>query len=397
VSSNTSHAQDSEEGFSTEFEPEEEAFRAELREFIEERLPDRWVGVFHGPPEHLEASFAITAEMAERGWLTQTWPKEYGGRDASIWRQMVFQEETWAYYEPRGGQYMGVNWIGPSLIAFGTAEQRDLFLPRIAAGKVQWAQLFSEPDAGSDLANLRTTAVLDGDEFVVNGEKIWTSYGDYAEHGFLVCRTGAGSRRHSGLSVLLIDMNTPGIDVRPIPTPLGKHKINGVAFTDARVPANRLLGSLDDGWRVAMTALSFERTGVARYARVARLLGQLERLPGADQPEMAGRIAEALAAARAAELSNYVVLSYRERGEDPGWRASAARTHNVLLEQRVAAIAEDLLGPITLADSSDDYALENGEIEDFIRLAPTGAVTTGAFEIQMGIIAQRALGFERAR
>lgn len=390
-------ADQAEPPFSVEFGPDEEAFRAELREFLEQRLPERWVGVFHGPPEHLDASFAITAEMAERGWLTQTWPKEYGGLDASIWRQMVLQEETWAYYEPRGGQYMGVNWIGPSLIRFGTEAQRRMFLPRIAAGTVQWAQLFSEPDAGSDLANLRTRAVLDGDEFVVNGEKIWTSYGDYAEHGFLVCRTEAGSRRHAGLSVLLIDMRTPGIEVRPIPTPLGKHKINGVAFTDVRVPADRLLGTMNDGWRVAMTALSFERTGVARYARVARLLGRLERLPGAEEPEIADRIAGALAATRAAELSNYVVLAHRERGEDPGWRASAARVHNVLLEQRAAAIAEDLLGTLTLADSDDEHALEGGEIEDFVRLAPTGAVTTGAFEIQMGIIAQRALGFERAR
>ncbi|WP_181779848.1 acyl-CoA dehydrogenase family protein, partial [Pseudonocardia pini] len=293
--------------FDPRYGPDEEEFRAELRAFLEERLPDRWVGIFHGPPEHLDASFAITAEMAERGWLTQTWPKEYGGREASIWRQMVLQEETWAYYEPRGGQYMGVNWIGPSLIRFGTEAQRATFLPRLAAGTVQWAQMFSEPDAGSDLANLRTRAEFKGDRFVVNGEKIWTSYGDYAEHGFLVCRTDPGSRRHAGLSVLLIDLDTPGIEVRPIRTPLGKHKLNSVSFTDVEIPADRLLGERDDGWSVAMTALSFERTGVARYARVSRFLGQLERLPGAEEPDVADDIAAALAAARAAELMNYGV------------------------------------------------------------------------------------------
>jgi alkylation response protein AidB-like acyl-CoA dehydrogenase len=380
-----------------EFSPDEEEFRAELRAFLAERLPDRWVGIFHGPPEHLDVSFTITQEMAERGWLTQTWPREYGGQDASIWRQMVFQEETWAHYEPRGGQYMGVNWIGPSLIRFGTDAQQARFLPRLAAGTVQWAQLFSEPDAGSDLAGLRTRAELRGDHFVVNGEKIWTSYGDYAEHGFLVCRTDPGSRRHAGLSVLLIDMDTPGIEVRPIRTPLGKHKLNGVSFTDAVIPADRLLGTLDDGWSVAMTALSFERTGVARYARVTRFLGQLERLPGADEPDVADDLAGALAAARAAELMSYTVLSYREQGQDPGWRASAARVRNVLLEQQAAALAEGLVGTAALVDSHDPFAVEGGEIEEFSRLAPTGTVAAGAYEIQMGIIAQRALGLERAR
>ena len=379
-----------------DFSAEEDAFRAELREFLAQRLPDRWVGIFHGPDEHLDASFAISQEMAEKGWLIQTWPREYGGQDASIWRQMVLQEETWAHYEPRGGQYMGVNWVGPSIIRFGTAEQKARFLPPLAAGTAQWAQLFSEPEAGSDLASLRTRADRQGPMFIVNGEKIWTSYADYADQGFLLCRTQPGSRRHSGLSVLLIDMNTPGIEVRPILTPLGKHKLNAVSFTDVAIPADRLLATMDDGWTVAMTALSFERTGVARYARVTRFLGQLERLAGAEEPEVADDIAAALAAARAAELMNYGVLSYRERGEDPGWRASAARLRNVLLEQQAAAIAEEIAGTGVLADSHDPQALEGGEIEEFSRLAPTGSVVSGAYEIQMGIIAQRALGLERA-
>lgn len=190
-----------------EYTSDEEAFREELRTFLSNRLPERWTGIFHGGTAALEVSNEVTREMAELGWLTQLWPSEFGGADASVWRQAVLQEETWAHYEPRGGQYMGVNWIGPSLIAYGTDAQQQQFLPRIAAGDVQWAQLFSEPDAGSDLAALRTRAERDGDEFVVNGEKIWTSYGDYAEHGFLVARSEPGSARHAGLSVLLIDMD----------------------------------------------------------------------------------------------------------------------------------------------------------------------------------------------
>jgi alkylation response protein AidB-like acyl-CoA dehydrogenase len=380
-----------------DFSPDEQEFRAELRAFLEERLPDRWVGIFHGPPEHLDVSFKITQEMAERGWLTQLWPEEYGGNGAGIWRQTVLQEELWAYYEPRGGQYMGVNWIGPSIIAFGTDEQQQKYLPRIAAGNVQWAQLFSEPGAGSDLAALRTRAERDGDEYVLNGEKIWTSYGDYAEFGVLVARCEPSSTRHRGLVVLLIDMNTPGIEVRPISTPLGKHKLNSVAMTDARVPASAVLGAPGDGWKVAMAALAFERIGVARYARATRLIGQLERMSAAAEPAVREELSLCLADARIAELLNYSVVSMKERGEIPSWQGSAARVRNVQLEQRVAALAERMIGPETLADSHDEWALEGGEVEEFIRLAPTGTVVSGAYEIQMGIIAQRGLDLERTR
>jgi alkylation response protein AidB-like acyl-CoA dehydrogenase len=380
-----------------DFTADETAFRQELREFLEERLPARWVGIFHGPQEHLDASFAITREMADRGWLTQLWPAEFGGADASIWRQAVLQEETWAYFEPRGGQYMGVNWIGPALIAFGTEQQRKTHLPRIAAGDVQWAQLFSEPGAGSDLANLRTRADLDGDEWVLNGEKIWTSYGDIADTGFLVARCEPGSRRHHGLVVLLIDMATEGIDVKPIETPLGQHKLNSVSFTNARVPVSSTLGEAGDGWRVAMAALGFERTGVARYARATRIVSELERLPGASDPTNRVEIAECLAQARVAELMNWSVVAMREQGSNPTWEGSAARVQNVLLERRVAALSDRMLGPAVLADSHDQFAVEGGEIEDFARLAPTGTVTTGAFEIQMSIIAQHGLGLERVR
>jgi alkylation response protein AidB-like acyl-CoA dehydrogenase len=380
-----------------DYDEDQTAFRRELREFLEERLPENWVGVFHGPPSHLDASFEITREMAARGWLTQLWPEEYGGTGASIWRQAVLQEETWAYFEPRGGQYMGVNWIGPSIIAFGTEAQKQAYLPRIAAGDVQWAQLFSEPDAGSDLASLRTRAERDGNEWVLNGEKIWTSYGDFAELGFLVARSDPGSTGHRGIIVLLIDMHTPGIEVKTIETPLGHHKLNSVSFTDARVPADAVLGEAGNGWKIAMAALGFERTGVARYARVTRVIGELERLPEADDALNRAELVECLADARVAELMNFKVVSMREVGESPRWEGSAARIANVTLERRVAGLSDAMLGPRMLIDSTDEHTIEGGELEDFARLAPTGTVTTGAYEIQMGIIAQHGLGLERVR
>jgi alkylation response protein AidB-like acyl-CoA dehydrogenase len=378
-----------------DFTEEQESFRAELREYLAAALPAGWVGIFHGG-DSLEVSDRVTRDMAGRGWLTQLWPREYGGADAPIWRQAVLQEELWAHHEPRGGQYMGVNWVGPALMAFGTEEQRQTYLPAIASGGVQWAQLFSEPDAGSDLAGLSTRAELTGDSFVVNGEKIWTSYADYASVGFLVCRTQPGSRRREGLSVLIVDMNTPGIEVRPISTPLGVHKLNSVVFQDAVVPAASLLGDLHDGWKVATTALSFERTGAARYARTTRMLGLLEREPAASDAVSREAVALALAYGRTAELMNYSVMAMREKGQMPAWEASAARVHNTRYEQRVAGLVEEISGVRAIVDAHDGAAVAAGELEEFARIAPTSSVAAGTYEVQMGIVAGRGLGLERA-
>jgi alkylation response protein AidB-like acyl-CoA dehydrogenase len=378
-----------------DFSEDEEAFRTELRQFLVEALPSGWTGIFHGG-DSLEVSGRVTRAMAARGWLTQLWPREFGGLGASIWRQAVLQEELWAHHEPRGGQYMGVNWVGPALMAFGTEAQCAAYLPSIAAGEVQWAQLFSEPDAGSDLANISTRAELDGDEFVINGEKIWTSYADYASVGFLVARSAPGSRRRQGISVLIVAMDTPGIEVRPIRTPLGVHKLNSVVFRDVRVPSSSLLGQLNDGWSVATTALSFERTGAARYARTTRMLGLLERRAPAACADNGEALAMALAYGRTAELINYSVMSIRDRGEMPTWEASAARVHNTLYEQRVATLIERVIGEQAMVTADDPEAPAGGELEEFARIAPTAAVAAGTYEVQMGIIAGRGLGLERA-
>jgi hypothetical protein len=194
--------------------------------------------------------------------------------------QAVLQEEYWAHNEPRGPQYMNVNWLGPAIIHFGTEEQKRFFLPKLAAGKMQWAQGFSEPEAGSDLAALRCSAVPDGDDFVVNGQKIWISYGDIADYCFLLCRTDPASSRKEGLSVLLVDLSLPGVERRPISSTLGYHRINELFFDDVYVSRSALLGPQNDGWRVATTALAFERSGSARYARAARTMGLIERRHG---------------------------------------------------------------------------------------------------------------------
>ncbi|HER20432.1 MAG TPA: acyl-CoA dehydrogenase, partial [Chromatiales bacterium] len=256
--------------------------RREIREFIERELPDNWDEISqHGPGGDSQAAFSrrFCGRMAEKGWLTQHWPAEYGGRDCEAWRHSIVGEELWAIGEPRGSQYMNVNWIGPAIMQYGTEAQKRLHLPKISAGDVLWCQGFSEPEAGSDLAALRTRAERrgEGDEavYVINGSKIWTSYCNHADYIFLLVRTDPESTRTKGISVLLVPMDTPGIEIREIPSVVGERYFHEVFFTDVRVPAGVLLGEENNGWGVVNYALQFERIGAARYARAAVTLDHI--------------------------------------------------------------------------------------------------------------------------
>jgi alkylation response protein AidB-like acyl-CoA dehydrogenase len=379
------------------FSTEHEQFRAELRQLLSDRLPDDWQGIFVEGDEGWQLSLEICRELGERGWLTIAWPEEFGGKDASIWLQAILQEEYWAHNEPRGPQYMNVNWLGPALIHFGSEEQKRFFLPQLAAGEMMWAQGFSEPEAGSDLAALQCSAIPDGDGFVVNGQKIWISYGDIADYCFLLCRTSPGSRRKEGLSVLLVDLSLEGIGRRPIPSTLGYHRINELFFDDVFVPRSALLGSENDGWRVATTALAFERSGSARYARAARTMGLIEQRHSDEWDDTRWEeYASLLAFGRATELVNYGVISKKEAREVPRLEASAARIHNSLLEQDLSEFAESTTGLEFIVYGADDHAVDNGELESMWRNAFAATVTAGSFEIQSGIIA-RSLGIEGER
>lgn len=379
-----------------DFAPEDEEFRAELRALLADWLPLDWQGIFATDEAYRLAS-DFCHEMGERGWLTLAWPKEFGGQDASLWRQAVLQEELWAHNEPRGAQYMNVNWIGPAIRHFGTEEQKHCYLPRIAAGDMIWGQGFSEPEAGSDLGALRTRAEKVDGGWVINGQKIWTSYGDIAETMFLIARTDPGSTGRRGLTVFLVELDGPGITRRQIPGTLGHHRQAEEFFDDAFVPDSAVLGTVNDGWAVTQKALSFERSGSARYARAVRTLGILERETGEDWgsgDEL--RFAEILAFARATELMNYDVLARKESDDLPRWRPSATRIHNSVLEQEIAAFAEDVAGP-TVTFSAGEHAPDNGEIEALARNAPAATVTAGTYEVQMGLIWRDALGGELPR
>ncbi len=373
---------------------EEERFRRELREFLDEQLPPDWEQISAGGPgsdEQVRFCRRFCPRLAERGWLTQHWPRAWGGRDASPWRHAILGEEMWARGEPRGPQYMNVNWIGPAIMRFGTEAQKAELLPPIARGEALWCQGFSEPEAGSDLAALRTAAVRDGGVYRVQGSKIWTSYANHAERCFLLVRTDPGSKRHRGISVLLMPMDLPGIEVREIPSVVGDRYFHEVFLNDVEVPVGCRLGPENEGWAVVTFALQYERVGAARYARAARILDRLaeeaRRRGRLQDPRLLERLGEARAACEAARLLTYRVIDQRAHGEPPTADSQVARVAGTLAERRVADLALELFGPESL-----EYGSPGAQ---HFRAAMTAGVAVGATEIQLNLIASRILGLPR--
>jgi alkylation response protein AidB-like acyl-CoA dehydrogenase len=382
------------------FDDDDRRFRDELRAFVDATLPDWWRGMFVDDPRAIPFTREFCRALAARGWLALAWPPEHGGAGATPWTQTVLREEMWAAEEPRGPQYMNLNYIGPLIIRYGTDDQRARFLPPMARGEVVWCQGFSEPDAGSDLASLRTRAQVHDGGFVVDGTKIWTSYADApADWCLLLARTDATAPRHEGISVLLVDMATPGITVRPIDTMAGPHEFNEVTFAGVVVPRDCLLGEQDRGWEVVTAGLTFERVGIARYARAARVLEHLvshaNHSGRSRDPLVRARLAGLRARCEAARLLAYRAVSLQARGEVPSVEASIARIHATQLEQDVGHAGLELLGPAGLLRAGDPDAPLDGEVQrHFVRNIPT-TVAAGTLEIQKNIVARRGLGLPR--
>jgi alkylation response protein AidB-like acyl-CoA dehydrogenase len=389
-----------------EFSPEDEAFRAELRAFLDEELPSWWKTVFVDDERAMPFTRELCQKLAARGWLTLSWPKEHGGADGSVWQQAVVREEMWAAGEPRGPQYMNLNYIGPLIMRFGTPEQQARHLPRMAAGDVIWCQGFSEPEAGSDLASLKTRAVRDGDHYVVNGQKIWNSYADApADHCLLLARTNPEVKKQQGISMFLVDMRTPGITVRPIPSMAGKTEFSEIFFDDAAIPVADRLGDEDQGWTLVGEGLAFERIGIARYARANRVLEHLvayardtvvDGRPLAEDPAVRARLATLAMRIEAAKLLNYGAISIQAAGKVPAIEASIARIHNTQVEQLAGHVGLELLGPRGMLLDDDPWGLLDGEMQrQWLESIPV-TVAAGTTEVQKNIIAQRGLGLPRS-
>lgn len=370
------------------------SLRAKLRTLMDSELPPGFLGAFTDDPRDMEISESFCRALGRQRLLAMAWPPEFGGGGASLWEQTALREEMWAHHEPRGAQYMGLNWVGPAIMKHGTAAQRDEFLTPIAEGKVIWCQGFSEPGAGSDLPALRTRAKAVPDGWSINGQKVWTSYAQMAQWCFLLARTGPSDGRKHGISVFLLEMDQPGVEVRPIESMLGRHHLNEVYFTDAFVPAGHVLGEIDRGWDVVSDVLSFERVGIARYARCERLLlWAPEALGGAwskVSPALEARWSRALVHTREARLLAYKIVAEQARGELDPAHAAAYRIAVTVLDQEVAEVLMELTGQRIWRTPERALPFERA-VEDHWRYAQASTIASGTIEMQKQLIWNRAV------
>ena len=274
-------------GMDLTYPPEAEQFRKEIRAWLEENLPDGWFdeGFSMTADERAEFHRSWSDKLFEGGWICASWPTEYGGKGLSVIENVVLNEEFAAAGAPMRADFFGDTLVGPTILQWGTEEQKQEFLPKILKGEISWCQGFSEPNAGSDLAGLKTTAVLDGDEWIINGQKVWTTQALHADYVFLLARTDPDAPKHKGISYLLVPMKQPGVEVRPIVQPDGSAEFNEVFFTDVRAPVENVVGGVNNGWKVAMTTLGFERgaSATTSHRRFAKELDHILELAQAQR------------------------------------------------------------------------------------------------------------------
>src|SRR6202045_765974 len=374
---------------------EVEQFRAELRDWLSANLTDELVAA-RRPAGRDDASIELlrawSATMADAGWAAVSWPREYGGRGATVLEQLVYTEETTRARAPMPLNVIGMNNIAPAIMQYGTEDQKKTLLPRLMRADDIWCQGMSEPEAGSDLASLRTRAVRDGDDFVVNGQKIWTSLGHRADWCQLYVRTHPDAPKHKGISCLIVDMALPGIEVRPLVTLNGDADFAEVFFHDVRVPADALLGPLNAGWQVATITLSHERAGAARlYAEMQVRLEELVadfakegRAPGPLQdPVTLLRLGEIAVRIKYLEVLCQRSISATLHGGDPFASASLAKTVWGEIGQEMAALAFDVLGTGDIPWAN--YRLTSRSL----------TIAGGTTQINKNITAQRVLGLPR--
>jgi alkylation response protein AidB-like acyl-CoA dehydrogenase len=388
--------------------PEEDAFRTEVRSFIDSELPDelRQRGAFADMFDLGEARSPAMQRwwdgLSSRGWQAPAWPKEYGGAGLGVMEQFVFNEELAIARAPRLGG-IAIGWAGPTLMLYGNDEQKAAHLPRILSGGEVWCQGFSEPGAGSDLAALSTRAVRDGDDFLVNGQKIWTSGAQNAHWMLLLARTDADAPKHKGLSYFVVDMKTPGIAVRPITTMTGTAEFNEVFFEDARVPAKNMLGEENRGWYIATTTLDLERSGISNAITSILHMEDLvtfvrERM---DAPECAYRknpalryeIADRWIEAQTARLMSYQIVSMQNAGQIPNREASVAKLYVSEMDQRIGRTWLRALG--LYGQLRGERAPAGGGVPRRFLLNVASTIGGGTSEIMRNIIAQRGIGLPR--
>ena len=310
--------------------------------------------------------------LATKGWVAPSWPKEYGGLALSHVEQLIFNEEMANANAPIGYSSIGVGWAGPTIIVYGTDEQKERFLNPITSGEVMWCQGFSEPNAGSDLANIQTRAVRDGDDYVINGQKIWTSGAHYADWMILIARTDQEAPKHKGISYFLVDMKTPGLTTSPLIDMMNNHGFNEVFFDNVRVPRANLLGEENRGWYISTTTLDFERSSIGGAVEAKRMVEELvgytkdTRSNGHrlyDEPRVRWRLGEAAMEAEIGRLLSYRVVTLQSRGVVPNYEASIAKLFNTDMKLRMARSGLEIMGLYGQLDHADKLAPLKGRFE----------------------------------
>ena len=385
-----------------QFTAAEEAFRGELRRFLQEELPpDHWRlqnEREEEPVGALEFKRRFLKKLAARGWLTLHWPQEYGGLGAGLMQQLVFNEEMGYHMAPT--DTFGASMMGPTLMHHGTEEQKAEHLSAIAAGDEVWCQGFSEPGSGSDLASLQTRAVRDGDDFVVNGQKIWTSHAQGADWCMLLARTDPGAPKHRGISFLMMEMRSPGVEVRPLVNMLGSPAFNEIFMADVRVPRRNLVSEENRGWYVATTTLDYERSGIGRVMWARRILEELiayVRERGGPRPSsLRNQLADLWIANETARLLAYRVTWMQSRGEVPNAEASMSKLLGSEVQTAILRAGVNLLGAWgALRRGSPASPPLLGAMPEGYMATTSYTIAAGTSEIQRNIIATRGLGLPR--
>jgi alkylation response protein AidB-like acyl-CoA dehydrogenase len=389
------------------FTPEQEAFRRQVRTWIKANLPVRERDappLEQGDPKRIQAMKDWQRKLYDAGYVAMGWPREYGGQGADVVQQSIVNEELVLARAPGLIGMMGIQMVGPTLMKFGSEEQRRRHLPKILTAEEIWCQGYSEPGSGSDLASLKTRAELVGDEFIVNGQKVWTSNAQYADWMFCLVRTDPAAPKHKGISYILIDMQSPGITVRPLIQMTGDPGFNEVFFEDLRVPRTNLVGELNQGWQVANATLAHERNMLGSTTRTQQMFNGLLRLaqsrerygrPAADDPVIRQRLADLMIRVEAMKYHAFRQLTDTIRKRPPGIGASVNKLVSTELNHDIAAMALEIMGSYGLLARHARHVLDRGSwpIEFMFTLGLV--IGGGTSQIQKNIISERGLGMPR--
>jgi alkylation response protein AidB-like acyl-CoA dehydrogenase len=395
--------------------PEADAYRDKVQAFLAEKLPSNWTGIGQLPNDEVRGFVdSWRTVLYEAGYLAPGWPVEYGGAGLSALEQVILAEEFAKAGVPTGGSNdgFGIQMLGNTLLVWGTEEQKKHYLPRILSGEDIWCQGYSEPNAGSDLGSLALRATLDGDVWVLNGQKIWTSAGHLADHIFTLARTDPDAPKHKGISFLLVDMRQPGIEVRPIRMISGESEFNEVFYTDATCPKHEVVGGVNNGWAVAMSLLGYER-GAGAATTPIRFQGEIDRLflmakeRGVDQdPVIRQKLAWCYSKVQVMRYLGMRVLTQFLAGQQPGPDAGITKLYWSEYHQVVSELGVDILGADALvptgrhpssAFSADDAGAPNSSsswVDTFLN-ARAGTIYAGSSQVQRNIIGEMVLGLPK--